>query len=63
MEDKKMLDIIHNNCKKEQTRRAVAKQQYKKEQQWGAKWNKRLVITGIICMTIEIAIVIIERMI
>ena len=46
MEDKKMLDIIHNNCKKEQTRKAVERQnkinQYKEEQEYGKKWSKRL---------------------
>lgn len=63
MEDKKMLDIIHSNCKKEQIRKAVAKQQYKKEQQCGAKWNKRLVITGITCLILEILILVVERMI
>ena len=63
MEDKKMLDIIHNNCKKEQTRKAVAKQQYIEEQQQGKKWCRRIALTGIICVLIEVTIVIIERMI
>lgn len=61
MEDKKMLEIIHNNCKKEQIRKAVAKQ--KIEQQLGAKWNKRLAITGITCLILEILILVVERMI
>ena len=67
MEDKKMLDIIHNNCKKEQIRRAVAKQnkinQYNEEQQQGKKWCKLITITGIICVLIEVTIIIMERVI
>ena len=62
MEDKKMLDIIHNNCKKEQTRKAVEKQ-CKKEQQQGKKWCRRIALTGIICVLIEVTIVIMERVI
>ena len=67
MEDKKMLDIIHNNCKKEQIRRAVAKQnkinQYNEEQQQGKKWCKIITITGIICVLIEVTIIIMDRVI
>lgn len=63
MEDKKMLDIIHNNCKKEQTRKAVARQQYKEEQQQGKKWCKIITISGITCIALEVLIIIVERMI
>ena len=63
MEDKKMLDIIHNNCKKEQIRKAVARQQYTEEQQQGKKWCKIVALTGLICVLIEVTIVIIERVI
>ena len=31
MEDKKMLEIIHENCKKEQIRRSVSKKQQNKK--------------------------------
>ena len=58
-----MLDIIHNNCKKEQTRKAVEKQQYIQEQQQGKKWCRRIALTGIICVLIEITIVLMERVI
>ena len=59
-EENKMLEIIHNNCKKEQERRKE-NQQYKEEQEYGKKWCRRLLITGIICVILEIATVIIER--
>lgn len=62
MEDKKMFDIIHNNCKKEQERR-ITKGQYEEEQEYGKKWCRRILITGIICVILEVATVIIERVI
>ena len=48
-EENKMLEIIHNNCKK--------------EQEYGKKWCRRILITGIICVILEVATVIIERVI
>lgn len=62
METNKMLNIIHNNCKKEQERR-ISKEQYKEEQEYGKKWCHRILITGIICVILEVATVIIERVI
>lgn len=66
-ETEKMLDIIHNNCKKEQIRKVVEKQnkinQYNQEQQQGKKWCKIVALTGIICVLIEVTIVIMERVI
>lgn len=63
MEDKKMLEILHDNCKKEQTRKSVARQQYKEEQEYGKKWCKIITITGITCIALEVLIIIVERMI
>lgn len=63
MEDKTMMEILHDNCKKEQTRKAIARQQYKEEQEYGKKWCKRLLITGITCIALEVLIIIVERMI
>lgn len=65
MEDKKMLDIIHINRKKEQIRRIQEqeRQEYIKEQQQGKKWCRRIALTGIICVLIEVTIVIMERVI
>ena len=61
-EENKMLEIIHNNCKQEQEKR-IAKEQYEEEQEYGKKWCKRILITGIICVIFEIAVLIIERVI
>lgn len=61
-ETNNMLDIIHNNCKKEQERR-ITKEQYEEEQEYGKKWCRRILITGIICVILEVATVIIERMV
>ena len=65
METNKMLDIIHKNCKKEQLRKHNEQvvNELKKRQQHYSRLNKILVATGIICITIEVAVLIIERMI
>ena len=59
-ETNNMLEIIHNNCKKEQQRKI---KKYKEEQEYGKKWCRRILITGIICVILEIATIIIERVI
>jgi len=61
-EENKMWEIIHKNCKKEQERR-IAKEQYEEEQEYGKKWCRRILITGIVCVILEVATVIIERVI
>ena len=50
MEDKKMLDIIHNNCKKEQIRRSVTKKQNKKK-------DKKQIIILIICIILALGLI------
>ena len=64
-EENKMLEIIHQNCKKEQLRRYNEKvvQKIKQKEQHYNKLNKILMTTGIICIIIEIAILVIERMV
>ena len=61
MEDKKMLDIIHNNCKKEQLKRhnqQVVKEIKKREKHY-SRLEKILLATGLICLSIEILILVI----
>jgi len=59
-ETNNMLEIIHNNCKKEQQRKIKG---YNEEQEYGKKWCRRILITGIICVILEVATIIIERVI
>jgi len=60
-----MLEIIHNNCKKEQLKRKLQRQEkimrYNKEQEQGKKMCKRIAITLGLCLIIETAVIIIER--
>lgn len=58
-----MLEIIHNNCKKEQLKRQRIEQQkqYNKEQEFGKKMCKYVFIACSTCLVIELAIVLIER--
>ena len=62
-EENKMLEIIHNNCKKEQERRNIKEKKLQEEQEYGKKWCRRILITGIICVILEVATVIVERVI
>ena len=59
-ETNNMFEIIHNNCKKEQQRKI---KEYNEEQEYGKKWCRRLLITGVVCVILEIATIIIERVI
>ena len=62
-ETNNMFDIIHNNCKKEQERRNVKEKKLQEEQEYGKKWCKRILITGILCVVFEVTILIFERVI
>ena len=63
MEDKKMFEILHNNCKQEQERKIKKEEEQKKEQQNIKKRCRRIMILGIACVIFEIAVLIIERVI
>lgn len=64
-EENKMLEIIHQNCKKEQQKRINNERlnEIKQQEQHYKKLNKILIVTGIVCVLVEITILVIERMV